>query len=114
MADASLCPFVLSPLAYIRGCTLLAFTIICFLGVHVSNIGVELDKILQDNSARPKEELGITVGDFNFSSGHDRVFKVGSPPSVATSTTSTASSGSHRTAWMIFITVDRIGTTLPH
>ena len=43
----------------------------------------------------------MITGDFDFLSGDDRVFKVGVPTSPATTTSTTTSSGSHRTAWMI-------------
>ena len=72
-------------------------------GGQVSCIGSELDKQIRDSSTRPNEECGIILGDFNFLSGDDRVFKVGSSLSGASTTSTSASSGSHRTAWMIFL-----------
>ena len=69
-------------------------------GDQVSAIGIELDKVFQDTSTRPKEEFGIILGDFNCIAGDDRVFKVGSPPSASTTISSALSSGSRRAAWM--------------
>ena len=43
------------------------------------------------------------MGDLNFLAGDDRVFKVGTPPSGASTISSTSFSGSHRAAWMKFL-----------
>jgi hypothetical protein len=72
-------------------------------GGQVSYIGQELDKKIQDNAARPKEEFGIIIDDFNFLSGDDRVFKVGQPAATGALAPPPSSSGSHRTAWMKFL-----------
>ena len=72
-------------------------------GGQVFGIGQKLDENNLDNSASPMEEFGFIIGGFNFLSGDDRVFKVGQPPAVGASTPPPSFSGSHRTAWMTFL-----------
>ena len=114
MAVASRYPYALIPLAYIKGCALLTYTISGSLGNKFPTLVRSLTKNL-DNAARPEEEFGIILGDLNFLSGDDRVFKAGMPSAVASTTPPASSSGSHRTVWMIFfISRDGIGSTIPH